>query len=293
MKRSAILVLALVGVSVPCCARATGLAATEASPFVRPIAPRRELLAQIGGVGAKKPDEEKKDEKKEEKKEEKKDETARAGIDPKRAMLYSLLVPGLGQQIAGRDERARVFYGIEAAIWTSFIAFRLQGDTRKDRYIEFANFAAGIDPSGKDDDYWRTLSQFVRSDPGAGSANELIRREARALYPDDREAQEAYFQEHGYFGGDAWDWQTRENLERYRTLRSRSIDSYDRAEFSIGLAIAHRIVSMIDAARVARRSSTETSRNASGDPEMHGRFGFKLMKDGDDRVPLLTYKLNF
>lgn len=215
-------------------------------------------------------------------------------INPRKAALFSLLVPGLGQQMAGHAERARVFYAVEAGIWTSFVAFRLQGDARTDRYREFAEFAAGVDPSGKGDDYWRTIAQFERSDPGPFSANEFVRRQARAMYPDDIEAQQRYFQENGYFGQSTWDWQNADNLARYRSLRSKSIDSYDRANLSIAAAIAHRLLSMIDAARTASSTNKAAREKAAADDgRFEPHFGMKMVRDGNDRVPMLTFKTSF
>jgi hypothetical protein len=208
-------------------------------------------------------------------------------------MLYSFLLPGLGQQMAGRGARARVFYAVEAGIWTSFVAYRLQGASRRDRVIEFAEFAGGVDPAGKDDEYWRTVAQFERSDPGPFSANEFVRREARALYPGNLEAQQRYFEANGYFGGETWDWQNADNLARFQALRSRSIDSYDRSELSIAAAIAHRLLSMIDAARVASSANRAARDRAVDDSRFAPRLGMKMMRDGDDRVPVLTLKTSF
>lgn len=287
--KSSPIAIAAVFLLLPAAGFATDLA-NSVSVFSRPVPGRNDrLAAQIGGVGGDR-DRDDKDEKKDEE-----PKIADGTVNPRKAMLYSLLIPGLGQQVIGREERARVFYGVEAAIWTSFVAFRLQGDGRRDRYIDFAEFNAAVSADGKDDTYWRTIAQYERSDPGPFSANELVRRQARALYPGDRERQEQYISENSYLGDDAWDWQNADNLARYRDLRSRSIDSYDRAEFSIAMAIAHRIVSMIDAARLAGsiNRAAHSDNQSQGSLKPRGHFGFKLETDGDDRVPMLTYKLKF
>ncbi|HEX7878141.1 MAG TPA: hypothetical protein VF720_01950, partial [Candidatus Eisenbacteria bacterium] len=231
---------------------ARGAVVPTASPFTTPtVSGRHIVMAQIGGSGPRPKDDP-----------EKPLSDVPQVVNPKTAMLYSLLLPGLGQQAAGRGERARVFYAIEAGIWTSFAIFRVQGDQRQDRYIEYAEFTAGVDASGKDDDYWRTLAQYERSDPGPASANEFVRRQARALYPGDIVAQQQYFADNGYFENDTWDWQNSDNLARYQSLRSSSLDSYDKAELSIFAAIANRVVSVIDAARVAGQANREAAESS-------------------------------
>jgi hypothetical protein len=264
-----------------------GVARTEASPFTPSIVSGRQIvLAQIGGSSSRPKDEP----------ETPLGESVQV-VNPKTAMLYSLLLPGLGQQAAGRGERARVFYAIEAGIWTSFAIFRIQGDQREDRYIEYAEFTAGVDAAGKDDDYWRTLAQYERSDPGPASANEFVRRQARALYPGDIVAQQQYFADNGYFENDTWDWQNADNLAQYQMLRSKSLDSYDKAELSIFAAIANRVVSVIDAARVAGQANREASspgrKDSGGIGNPLNHLGFKMQKDGDDRVPMVTWKMKF
>lgn len=214
-------------------------------------------------------------------------------VSPGRAMLYSLILPGLGQQYAGRPERARLSYVIEGAIWTSFAAFRIQSSNQKDRFIEFAQRFGGVNPAGKDDEYWRLIANYQESEGDAGSANEFVRRQARALYPDDRAAQQAYEQANGYFGDMAWDWQTSDNLARYKQLRSRSIDSHDRGRYSIALALVHRVVSVIDVARIAHLANRPADTGQRDALAPRGQFGLALGGDAEGTVPLLTYHATF
>jgi hypothetical protein len=271
--------------------RAGTITPADLSPLLtRPVAGKALWLAQIGGVPKK--GDAATPEKKEKKEEAPLDQGQR--INPRKVMLYSLLLPGLGQQMAGKDERARIYYGIELAIWTAWAANRMEGHARKDRFIEFAQQEAGVGTGDRNDDYWRTISQFERSDPGPASANEYVRRQARSLYPGDRAAQQAYLEQNGYFGGRAWDWQNADNLGRYRFLRSQSLDSYHRAQYSIGLAIVHRLISMVDAVRVAGKiNRARAGHGEQGATEPRGRFGLALMNDGRNRVPVLTYRTSF
>jgi hypothetical protein len=166
------------------------------------------------------------------------------GKNPRLAMLYSLLLPGLGEAYLGHDGRAKAFFVAEGAIWTSFAVFRIQGGHRKDLYQEFAEIHAGV-PVRDDDEYYRIIGNYVASD-GPFSANERIRQEARAAFPNNPDAQDAYFQEHAYLGDDAWSWGSAEEMERYRSMRDASIDAFHRSTFSVGLALANRILSVVD-----------------------------------------------
>jgi hypothetical protein len=176
------------------------------------------------------------------------------------AMLYSLILPGLGEYSLGHHDRAKVFFVAEGAIWTSYAVFRVQGNHRKDLYREFAAVNAGV-AKRDDDEFYRIIGNYTSSD-GPFSANEQVRREARANYPDDRAQQEVYYQEHAYTGDDSWTWQSEALLETYQDMRDSSISAYHKSQFSLGLAIANRLISVVDtgilASKKNRGNATQT-----------------------------------
>lgn len=171
--------------------------------------------------------------------------------NPKLAMLYSLVLPGLGETYLGRPDRAKIFFAAEGAIWTSFAVFRIQGSHRKDLYKEFAEIHAGV-PQRDDDTYYRTIGNFLGSD-GPFSANETIRRQARALFPDDPSAQQQFFDENAYTGDDTWMWESEMLLDRYREMRSSSLSAFRRSELSLGLLVANRLISVLHTGLIGSR----------------------------------------
>ena len=89
-------------------------------------------------------------------------------------MLLSLALPGLGELRTGHEKRAVIHFAAEAAVWTTFIVYRLQGGLRKDDYIEYAEVYAGVeDGDGQSDGYYKNLASYMRSDPGPDSYNEI------------------------------------------------------------------------------------------------------------------------
>ena len=185
---------------------------------------------------------------------------AKAPSNSRVAMLYSLLLPGLGEYTLGHHDRAKIFFVAEGAIWTSYAIFQVQGAHRQDLYKEFARVNAGV-AKRDDDDFYRIIGNYASSD-GPFSANEQIRREARANYPDDRAKQEEYYQEHAYTGDDTWTWQSQAMLDTYQDMRDASISAYHKSDFSLGLAIANRLISVVDtgilAAKKSRANATTT-----------------------------------
>lgn len=158
-----------------------------------------------------------------------------------KALMLSLVMPGAGQQYLGNSGRARVMYVSEAAVWTAFAGFRVQGRMREDRYKEMARLYAGV-AGEMDDDYYIALAHYMSSE----DYNIDVMREARLMYPDDRARQLAYFESAGYFGDEAWAWESQAAREDFRLTRTRSRESYRRAVLTTGFAVLNRVVSMID-----------------------------------------------
>lgn len=164
----------------------------------------------------------------------------------RKALLFSLLLPGAGQQYLGNTGRARMMYVSEAGIWTSFAGFRIQGRMREDRYKEVARLFAGVQ-GDRDDDYYMVIAHYVSNE----AYNIDVMREARYLYPDSDDSvqvkqRQAYFEANGYFGADAWEWESLEHQREFELTRTRSRESYRRAVLTTGFAVLNRVVSMID-----------------------------------------------
>ncbi len=189
-----------------------------------------------------------------------------SGKNTKKAMLYSLILPGLGEYYLGHRTRAKGFFVAEGAIWTAFTVFRVQGNHRRDLYREYAEVNAGV-PRRNDDDYYRVIGNYDSAE-GPYSANEQVRREARAIFPNQPDRQEEYFQEHAYLGDDAWQWGSTESRLRFKDMRSSSLDAYHRADLSIGLAVANRILSVLDAGILAAKQHREE--------DSEGRFSWDV-----------------
>ncbi|MDI6808350.1 MAG: hypothetical protein QME66_05140 [Candidatus Eisenbacteria bacterium] len=176
------------------------------------------------------------------------------------SILVSLLIPGGGEYILGEKDRAFVFLAAEGAVWLSYVVYQVQGGMRKDSYTNFASMFAGTNVHGKSDDYYRALGKYYRSDPGPGSYNEDIRRDARFRYPNDREAQEEYLRTNGYFRSDGWEWVSDEKMAEYSTLRTSSVRAYHNAKLVLGAMVLNRIFSAVDDALILSKKTRDPGR---------------------------------
>lgn len=166
-----------------------------------------------------------------------------AGAEEKslgRAMLYSLLLPGAGEAYMGYNTRAKVAMGTEIVIWSGFALFRYQGGLREDKYKEMARIQAGVEGE-RDEDYYLTISYYLSNE----DYNVDVLREARFLYPDNRDEQLEYWEQNGYFGEEGWAWPTVDAMLDYADVRTDGKKSYRRATLMIGFAVLNRMISTV------------------------------------------------
>ncbi|MBI3871879.1 MAG: hypothetical protein HY304_02245 [candidate division Zixibacteria bacterium] len=157
-------------------------------------------------------------------------------INVTRAAVASLLLPGAGQWYAGARTKSGFFLAGEAAVWTMFDYFHTVGNIKHDDYRDFAVVHAGIDPDGKGDDFYRTIT-FYDSREDYNDAGRLV-APGRPFYEDT-----PYWD---------WQWDSPASMQRYRTIRNQSNEAHNRAKFVLGAAVLHRLVSAVDAWRTAR-----------------------------------------
>jgi len=177
-------------------------------------------------------------------------------VNPRKALLMSLLLPGTGELYSGHRGRATGFFISEGAIWANFAAWEIAGHLRKDDYIEQAQINAGVGTSSGSDDYWRLVGSYLSSNgSGADSYEESLRRDARNEFPDDPAAQDAYVAARLPSGDQTWSWSSAAAQQSYIETRQNSTRAYNRAKFSIALGILNRLASAIDTQILHRKDS--------------------------------------
>lgn len=168
---------------------------------------------------------------------------ADASPSMKRAILYSLILPGWGDYYAGRRERARYFFIAEGAIWTSFAVFRIQASRDEDAYRDFAVQFAGVSSADHSDDFYAQLREWDSSD----DYEAFIKQDGRFfIYPDvGYRALDAYYLENRLSDFEPWQWESLERRLEFAELRSASKAEYRRSHYSIFAAAVNRLVSAL------------------------------------------------
>jgi hypothetical protein len=179
---------------------------------------------------------------------------ARSFHSPLKEGAASFLLPGLGQLRMGRALRSKIFFGLEGATWVAIGSFLWQGYARENAYRDYAEAFAGISGTSHSDEYYETIGKYM-SNEGPGGYNEYVRREARDLYYPDIDAMNAYYADNSIVGAYSWRWESEKTFSLYNDLRDGSRSSYRRALYAGFFALALRVVSAVDAVRLARGSA--------------------------------------
>jgi hypothetical protein len=193
-------------------------------------------------------------------------------------LLRSLTVPGWGQATLGRRHAAAIFGVTELGIWSAFTAFRVQQIMRAESYTRTAKIFAGIDVSGRDEEFRRIVGAFTSSD----EYNLLVvSRDAANLYMQDVDHPDmagyrAYIASHSLTGSNSWSWADDASFRRYRSQRKDASRANVRANSMLAAAIAERLVSAAHAAWGAGRppKAARTSWNIGFEP---GRPGERVL----------------
>lgn len=199
------------------------------------------------------------------------EEYARPARSAIREALWSMMIPGLAQQRLGHRTRSRVYYAVEGLTMLAIGGFLWQGYTEEGSYKEYAVAYAGVSGTDHSDDYYEIIGQYISND-GPGGYNEAVLREARDLYYPDLEAMEQYYAANIITGSESWLWQTERSLDLFADLRDSSRTAYRRALYATVFAVAVRIVSTVDAVRLARADIEAENRGLS--------LGVEPVRDG-------------
>lgn len=148
-------------------------------------------------------------------------------------ILYSLLLPGMGELYAESYSSGKYFTLAEGVLWGIFIGMNTYAGWQQDRYKSFAVSKAGVSTDSKDDEYYSVISRYLTIED---YNNE------KAL---DRDFGEMY-NTNQYF----WKWNSEQDREKYRELWLSSEQTINDIRFVVGAMLLNRVASAINAVRL-------------------------------------------
>ncbi len=153
--------------------------------------------------------------------------------NPGLAILFSMILPGMGELYAGDYSSGKYFTIADGVLWGVFAGFTSYGNWKEDNYKAFAQSKAGVDISGKEDDYFANLGTYMNVDD----------------YNKEQEFNRDFVKT---YNGPSfyWKWQNDNDRKEYRSMWTSSEAAYTNVRFAVGALVLNRLISAINAVRI-------------------------------------------
>jgi hypothetical protein len=158
------------------------------------------------------------------------------------AIVYSLLLPGMGELYADAYDSGVYFTVADGVLWGTYIGMNVYGNWQKDRYMSFAQTNADITTENKDDDYYATIGEYL-------SIDQYNDQKAFERNYDEMYDTEQYF----------WKWNTSEERKTYRNMWVSSEQTLNDVRFVVWGLLLNRVVSAINAVRLVSKYNNNLS----------------------------------
>jgi len=158
-----------------------------------------------------------------------------------KAVVFSLLVPGLGELYSGEFGSGKYFLAAEAGLWVTFAGFQLYGHWLQDDAREYAALHSGAAIEGKNDQFFVNLGNF-------NSVYEYNEKKLR-----DRDLGGIYDPTGPFY----WNWDYETSRQYFRDLRVKSDNVLNNVRFVAAAIAVNHLASAINAARLVSKRNDE------------------------------------
>lgn len=149
------------------------------------------------------------------------------------AIIYSALLPGMGELYAGGYSSGKYFTIADGILWGSLIGVTAYANNQEDNYRSFAETYGEVDLNGKDAKYFGNIGNYL-------DIYQYNRRQEL-----DRNYEDIYDS-----GTHYWKWSGQAQRTEYRDMWKSSETANNSTRFIVGALILNRIASVINAIRL-------------------------------------------
>lgn len=184
------------------------------------------------------------------------------------AILYSMVLPGMGELYAGSYDSGIYFTVADGVLWGTYIGMNVYGNWQKDRYINYAVNNAGINTNSKDEAYYATISAYMDIDE----------------YNDEKAFERDYVAMYNNINTYYWKWNTNDERKEFRKMWKSSEQTFNNFRFVVGALLLNRVVSAINAVRLVSKYNN----NLNQEVGWNVSSGIQNMPDNS-----YAYQINF
>jgi len=171
------------------------------------------------------------------------------------AVLYSILLPGMGELYADNYSSGQYFTIADGVIWGFVTGYSIYGNNKEDDYRSYAQTFGGVNLDDKDSKYFSDISAYQNIEQ-FNTEKELNRQ----------------FDETYDLTTHSWNWETADQRKEYRSMWTDSEGAFNNVRFAVGALIVNRVISAINAVRSVSAYNKREENKLSWDIN----FGTKL-----------------
>ncbi len=181
------------------------------------------------------------------------------------AILYSFILPGMGELYAGDYSLGKYLTAADVVFWGATIGFNTYGKWQEDNYKSYARSKGGVTYTGDDQDFYARIGSYMSV--YSYNREKELNREFSKVYNTD-----VFY----------WNWKDNDMRKEYRNMWTSSEQAYNNVRFAVGALILNRIASVINAVRLVNKHNknlkTEQSWNVNFSPEnlFTGNSGIRI-----------------
>lgn len=153
--------------------------------------------------------------------------------NPGLAILFSILLPGMGELYAEGFDSGKYFTIADGLLWGTLAGFNIYGNWQENNYKVFAQTNAGLNPDGKTSEYFANVGLYLSIEE-YNRLQELNRNFGNVYDPN------KYY----------WNWKSHDFRKEYREMWSSSENAFNNVRFVAGALILNRLISAINAVRL-------------------------------------------
>lgn len=152
---------------------------------------------------------------------------------PALAILYSALIPGMGELYAGDFTTGKYLTITEGALWLSYFSINQYGEWQEENYLSYAKTKGGAVIEGKDEDFFANIGNYR-------DINQF--NDEKAFY---RQFDEMY-----NTSTHSWSWSSTTERRTYRSMWVSSRQAFNNLRFVVAGMLLNRLGSIINAVRL-------------------------------------------
>jgi len=145
--------------------------------------------------------------------------------NPGLAILYSMLLPGMGELYANDYSSGKYFTIADGVLWGVFAGFDIYAKNQEDNYKSFAQSNAGAGINGKDAAYFANIGIYSSVD--AYNTEKELNRNFEGTYNPSTHY---------------WNWKSDAHRKEYRNIWTSSESAYNNVRFVVGALVLNRVI---------------------------------------------------